>query len=106
MRRRRLVLVLGPILGAAGLYLLYLAAANAYLRSGSRKRELSRRPEVARLDYDAAWTVFPGRVHVRGFRLRCETRNTQLWLAIDRATLDVVLPRLLARELVAAGVAG
>ena len=106
MRRRRLALVLGPILGAAGLYLLYLAAANAYLRSGRLQRELSRRPEVSRLDFDSAWTVFPGRVHVRGFRLRGETRNTQWWLSIDRATLDVVLPRLLARQFVATGVSG
>lgn len=106
MRRRRLVLVLGPVLGAAGLYLLYLAAANAYLRSGRLQRELSRRPEVSRLDFDAAWTVFPGRVHVRGFRLRGETRNTQWWLAVDRATVDVVLPRLLARQFVATGVSG
>ncbi len=106
MRRRGLVLVLGPILGAVVLYLVYLVGANAYLRSGRIQRLLSRRPEVARLDFDAAWTVFPGRVHVRGFRLRGETRNTQWWLAVDRATVDVVLPRLLAREFVAAGLSG
>ncbi len=106
MHRRGRVLVLGLALGLVALYALYLAAANLYLRSGRLQRELSRRPEAARLDYDAAWTVFPGRVHVRGFRVLGETRNIQWWLAIDRATLDVVLPRLLRREFVVAGVTG
>jgi hypothetical protein len=106
MHRRGRVLVLGLALGLVALYALYLAAANLYLRSGRLQRALSRRPEVARLDYDSAWTVFPGRIHVRGFRLLGETRNIQWWLALDRATLDVVVPRLLRREFVAADVTG
>ncbi|HEY8019935.1 MAG TPA: hypothetical protein VIH93_02470 [Thermoanaerobaculia bacterium] len=106
MRRRGRVLVAGSILAPVALYAFYLAAANAYLRSGSLQRALSRRPEVARLEYAEAWTVFPGRVHVRGFRLAGETRNTQWWLAIDRATLDVAVPRLLLRQFVASDVTG
>jgi len=108
MRRSRLVrgLLAGLLLGAVALWTLYLVAANLYLRSGRLQRALSRRPEVVRLDYSAAWTVLPGRVEVRGFRLRGQTRNTQWWLAIDRAAVDVEVPRLLRREFVAAGVTG
>ncbi len=106
MHRRGRVAVLGAILGVVALYLIYLAAANLYLRSGRLQRALSRRPQVSHLDYAAAWTVLPGRVHVRGFRLGGETRNNQWSLAIERATLDIVVPRLLLRQFVVDGVSG
>ncbi len=101
---RRLLLAL--LLGAAALYPLYLIAGNVYLRSGDLERRLNRRPERLLIQVESAWTPWPGIVHVRGFRLRNQTRTVQWWLAIDNATFNIQLFKLKQRELMLDALAG
>ncbi len=101
---RRLLLAL--LLGAAALYPLYLIAGNLYLRSGDLERRLNRRPERLLIQVDSAWTPWPGVVHVRGFRLRNQTRIVQWWLSIDRATFTLQVFNLKQRELLIDDLAG
>lgn len=102
MRRRRrgplssVLLVAGCI--ALGMWALYLVVANWVLSSWLEHR-LSRQPETQRLELGSAWTIWPGRVHVRGFRFRHAEEDLQLELGFERATLDVELFSLAERVL-------
>ncbi len=93
----RLLLALAA--GLAVLWLLYLGIANVWLHEGGLERMLNRRPERMSVRWDAAWTLWPGVVHVRGFAMRSQSRVFQWWLAVDRGTVDVDLWDLQDREL-------
>lgn len=92
-------LLLALAFGLVILWPLYLAAANLWLRHGGLERMLNRRPERLAIHWDAAWTLWPGVVHVRGFEIRNQTRVYQWWLAVDRGVVDVDMWNLQNREL-------
>ena len=106
MKRFLLRLALALLLGAVALYPLYLMAGNWYLRSGDLERRLNRRPERLLIQTGAAWTLWPGVVHVRGFRIRNQTRTVQWWASMDRGTFELHLLDLRDRQLLITGLKG
>ena len=91
---------------AAGilLELIYLAAANFLLMSGSLERILNRKPEKALYAWTSAWTVWPGIVHVHHFSLAQKNRRTRWNLELDRASLQIHLRELCFRRFTAENV--
>src|SRR5215210_5710981 len=83
VKRFLIRLALALLLGAIALYPLYLVAGNWYLRSGDLERRLNRRPERLLIEAGTAWTLWPGIIHVRDFRIRNQTRTAQWWGSID-----------------------
>lgn len=84
-------------LGLLALELAYLLVANGIIRSGLIQRAASERPQETELQWDAAFSPWPGRVDVRGFRLRLQDPDLEFCLTIEHAQLDVALPALLRR---------
>ncbi len=80
------------------LELLYLLVGNAVLFSGVIQRAASAAPQETQLGWDRAYTLWPGRAYVSGFRLRLQDPVIQFRLTIDRAKVDVVLWELLHRR--------
>jgi hypothetical protein len=95
----RLVLFL-----AAGFAVLYLVAANIFLRT-RLLRDLVSRGDGAELDYASAYSVWPGLVHVRGLSLEVQDYENQLSVAADSAVVNVCLHDLLFRRFHATDVA-
>lgn len=106
MKRFFLRLALALALAAVALYPLYLVAGNWYLRSGDLEKRLNRRPERLLVEAGSAWTLWPGVVHVRDFRIRNQTRTAQWWAAMDSGTFELRLLDLRNRELVITGLKG
>ncbi|HET9225713.1 MAG TPA: hypothetical protein VFR31_03540, partial [Thermoanaerobaculia bacterium] len=106
MKRLLIRLTLALLLAALALYPLYLVAGNWYLRSGDLERRLNRRPERLLIETGTAWTVWPGVIHVRDFRIRNQTRTVQWWASMDSGTFELRLFDLRDRELVITGLKG
>jgi hypothetical protein len=75
------------------LELVYLVAGNLVLRSQIIQRAVGA-AQGFHLDFGKAYTLVPGRVHVRDFSLRIEDYNVQFEVALDRAQLDIALGQL------------
>src|SRR5262249_21216904 len=58
------------LLFALGLTAFYLVGANLLLASGALPRLIGTHSGALALEWRSAWTLLPGRVHVRDFRLR------------------------------------
>ena len=89
-----------------GLALLaYLVAVNVLLRTrllrdavgGGSASAAPGQPAALELDYASAYSIIPGRVHVRGLTLRGRERTVEWWLSLDEADLRVALFSLLHR---------
>lgn len=92
-------LLLALAIGVAVLWPLYLVAGNLWLRQGGLEKMLNRRPERLSIQWESAWTLWPGVVHVRGFEMHNQTRVYQWWLAVDRGVVDIDVWNLQNREL-------
>jgi hypothetical protein len=88
-RLARLMLVL-----LAGFAVVYLTAANSFLRTRFLRDVISAGPDVE-LDYASAYSVWPGRVHVRGFSLALQTHGDQLSVTADSGVVTISLHELL-----------
>lgn len=106
MKKLAIRLLLGGLLALAALYPLYLVAGNLYLRSGDLHGRLNRRPERLLIETGAAWTLWPGTIHVRDFRIRNQTRTSQWWASMDSGTFHIRLFDLRDRELIIEGLNG
>jgi len=106
MKRFFIRLALALLLATLALYPLYLVAGNWYLRSGDLERRLNRRPERLLIEAGIAWTLWPGVIHVRDFRIRNQTRTAQWWGSMDSAVFELRLFDLHDRELVITGLKG
>jgi hypothetical protein len=95
--RRALRVAAAALAVLATVEVAYLAAGNLLVATPLLERLLDRKPEKRRVEWDRAWTVVPGRVHLRGFRLRVQNRPTQWLLTLDRATATIDLPALTRR---------
>jgi hypothetical protein len=100
---RYVLLFVGTLVGLAAAL---LAALNVFLNSGWLPAEISKRPERLRLEYASAWSLWPGRVHVRGLRLDGEDARARWSVTLDSAELDVRLPELAQRSFWASAVRG
>lgn len=75
------------------LELVYLVAGNLVLRSQIIQRAVGG-ADGFHLDFGSAYTLVPGRVHVRDFSFTVEDYNVQFEVALDRAELDIALGQL------------
>lgn len=106
MKKFAIRLLLAGVLALIALYPLYLVAGNWYLRSGDLHNRLNRRPERLLIQTSAAWTLWPGTIHVRDFRIRNQTRTTQWWASMDSGTFRLRLLDLRDRQLIIEGLNG
>lgn len=96
-RLRHLLLGLSLL---AGLYVgLYLLPANLLLATSLGPRLASRHPERLRLDWSAAWSLWPGEVEIRRLQIAGHHARVRWSLAVDRGRGHLDLPALLRREL-------
>ena len=93
--RRLLVLA---VCAVAGLELLYLVAANGFLRSEWGRQTLNRKPEKLAVSYQSAWTWLPCVVHVRGLEIRGRARRGEWRTVVDSGRMAILLPSLLRRH--------
>jgi hypothetical protein len=87
----RLLVVVGA------LELVYLLIATVVLRT-SLLRDFAARGGDLRVDYDSAYSVLPGRIHVEGLLVRFHDRNVEFSIGVGRGTLDVSLHELAVRR--------
>lgn len=81
----------------AALHVLYLVIANALLNSDWGRRPLDRAPHFT-LEWERAWTAFPGHLRVAGLRLVGTAAEHHVALEAETATLSVALAPLLSGE--------
>jgi len=105
VRWRRLVKL--SVLAVAILIASYLAVANVLLRtsllrnaiSGSSLNfAISGNSTELKLDYESAYSILPGRVHLKGLTIRGRERTVEWLLTLDRADAAISLVDLLHRE--------
>jgi hypothetical protein len=98
VRKRDIAIVAARVVCVlAGLELVYVVAANAFLRSNGVVA-LVQAADGVKLDYASAYSVVPGHVHVRRLRLRFEDYNVQFQVFVEKGTLDIGLTELLRRK--------
>ncbi|WP_010629367.1 hypothetical protein [Halomonas sp. KM-1] len=85
------------VLFLALLYALYLATANALLASAWGRAQLDRTPRFS-LEWERAWTLFPGQLEVTQLSLAGSAAERDFTLAAERASLRFALTPLLDRE--------
>ena len=85
----------------------YLVVANVLLRtrllrnavSGSAMNfAVTGNSSELRLDYESAYSIVPGRVHLEGLTIRGRERTVEWALTLDHAVVDVSLVDLLSRK--------
>jgi len=98
-RARRVLLV------CLVLWVGYLVGVNLFINSDLLPRLATPHPERTKISWERAWTVVPGLIHVRGFKLWKHTRGTVWSLEVDRGraffnlfalpfkTVHIVAPR-------------
>ncbi len=77
----------------------YLVGVNLFLNSPLAPRAFNRHPAKFRMAWSSAWTLWPGRVRVRGLRLRGHVHDVTWLVDAERATGWIALPHLLGRRL-------
>jgi hypothetical protein len=77
----RVLVVLAAIL--IGTELLYLAAANAYLNSGRLPARISRNRERFSIRWGAAWSLWPGHVHLSDVAMRGRSARIDWYAHLD-----------------------
>jgi hypothetical protein len=83
---------------------LYVAAANLFIRTDFFERLINRRPEKNHLSWDSAVTYFPGVASVRSFTLRGQTRKDQIYLHVAGASARISLLKLMTKTVHIRGV--
>ena len=80
-----------------GSELTYVLASNGLLASSFFLSSINGNSQSLRIGYDSAWSIWPGVVHVRGFRFRLQDNNIQLYFKLDEARVRVRLTSLTHR---------
>lgn len=70
---------------------LYLIAANTLLRTRILRDHINHDPTRMDLEYESAWSLLPGVVHVRQLTIRGRGDGVEWWLHIDQAKFRVGL---------------
>ena len=79
-------------------FVAYLLIANGILRTRILRDGLSNDPEARLVDYDTAYSIVPGRVHVEGLTIRARERSVEWLVTLDRADAHISLFDLLRRR--------
>jgi len=90
--------VLAVTLALTGVAVLYLAGLNLILRTRIFRDLLNGAQHDIVVDYERAYSFWPGRVNVSGLTIRGEDYNVQWWLRIDYCEFDVALAALRRRR--------
>ncbi len=95
-RPRKAVVAL--LLAAPVLSLLAYAGAARWLLSGSRLRGwINTHPDALTIDYDAASSVWPGRVNIRNLRIRGSDQNVEWIVELQDARVEYSILALATR---------
>ncbi|HET9931365.1 MAG TPA: hypothetical protein VFQ35_11780, partial [Polyangiaceae bacterium] len=79
-------------------WLLYVALGNLFLNAGGVGLLLGSTREIT-LKYRYGWTLWPGRVNLRGFHLTFQDANVQFALDLDHANIRLALTELPGRTI-------
>lgn len=90
---RRLVIVL------VGLLVLYLIAGNIFLNTSLADAAINRKPDRFHIQWDSAWTLWPGRVTAHGVIAKGHVRRVQWQARAATASARIVVLPLFGREL-------
>ncbi len=93
--RRLLALALGLVVI---LSVSYLVVANVLLRTRLLRNAISSDSAALHLDYESAYSIVPGRVHVEGLTIRGRDRTMEWLLTLDRADVSISLVDLFSRS--------
>jgi hypothetical protein len=80
------------------LFVAYLLVANGFLRTRILRDGLSKDPEVMLVDYDTAYSIVPGRLHVEELTIRARESSVEWIVRLDRADVHLSLFDLLRRR--------
>lgn len=81
-----------------GLYVLYVAAATAFIHFGGMT-SLTRTEKDVRIDVASGYSLFPGRLHLRGLRVQFKDYNVEMAIFAEEAHLSLALHRLLQKRI-------
>ena len=74
-----------------GAYLLAVIASNVILRTKLLRSWLNAEPDQLHVDYESAWSPYPGRVLVSDFTLRFQDSNVQMLIDLEKLDMRVDL---------------
>ncbi len=78
----------------AGALALYWIAANVFLRTSLGRSFLNAKPYSFLVNYESAYTIIPGRVHVEKLSIRGRSSSAEWRLVVDRGDFGVSLTEL------------
>jgi hypothetical protein len=90
----------------AGALVVYLVAMNVFLGTRLFRNAISYEPRSLLVDYDRAYSLWPGRIHVEGLVIRGRDHNVEWTLVLDRCDFRQHFVDLLHRQFHAGPVAG
>src|SRR5690242_19047210 len=82
-------LLLGVLAAPLALWLAYVVLVNIMLTTGLIAKIASYNPDLANMHYDNAWSLWPGVVHVRGFRISGSDSVLEWMVGVDEASADI-----------------
>ncbi len=105
-RSKTFRVVRGVVIAAVGLFAFYLLVGNVLIGTRLLRDAVSAHPEELVLDYDSAYTLFPGHVKVKGLKLKYEDRALRFGLGIEEAHVRIALTELVRKRFQAIRVRG
>ena len=82
----------------------YVVAANAFLRTGMLSELINKKPEKTNISWDSVSTYLPGFATVRDFELRSQTKKDQIYLRVADADARISLVKLIFKTIHIRGV--
>lgn len=98
IRRRTVLWLLIVLATAAGLLLLYLGVARYLLSSRKILEAINKGPDRTFLDYASARCVWPGRIDLKGFRLRDRDLSAEWIFELEEARVTHSVLGLLRKQ--------
>src|ERR1700678_780505 len=105
LRHLRKAVVAAALL-VAGALVVYLVAMNVFLGTRLFRNAISYDPGSLLVDYDKAYSLWPGRIHVEGLVIRGRDRNVEWSLVLDRCDFRAHFVDLLHKQFHAGPVVG
>lgn len=76
----------------------YIVLVNVMLSTKLLSKLVSYNPDTVALNYESAWSVWPGVVHVKGFEVRGSDSVLEWVVQLDEVSCDIHLTELLDRK--------
>ena len=94
------------LIATIGVAVLYLVAANIFLRTRLLRHVMNADPVAVLLEYDSGYSLWPGKVHATNLSLRGRDSNVEWILKVDDVDFTVSLNELLRSRFHATRVRG